>query len=232
MTTALYDSVTENILFIRAGTPDTTTHALWRAGAINIYRPGDWPNILVTIDPHGVCTEWEFTDTLPATCQLPPSYQWIPYGEVTYGSLTTTELVAFDTWRRNAYTSDTGAHPAHWEEYARPVLVRPPPPELTLPPAPSASSRHDLAAASDLPPSAPPASPPRPPRPQPVTNTPSFLPPHIQRIVIDAAIAAGATCPITMEPITADTAVITPCGHVFGTDLTRVSLCPVCRSTL
>jgi predicted Zn-ribbon and HTH transcriptional regulator len=36
-----------------------------------------------------------------------------------------------------------------------------------------------------------------------------------------------------MEPIPAATAVITPCGHVFGTELTpRVSLCPVCRSSL
>jgi hypothetical protein len=224
MTAALYDSSLEDILFLRDGTPDVTTHALWRAGAIHIYRPGDWPEILVTVDPHGVRTDWPFID--PPSCPLPP-HPWISYDEVTYG-LADDEITAFDTWRRNPHTA-TESPPAHWEEYARPVLIRPPPPELTLPPRPSAppaspqrpaptptpsvsvSSRHDLAVASGLPP----------------------LPPHVQRLVIDAAIAAGATCPITMEPITADTAVITPCGHVFGTTLTpRVSLCPVCRSTL
>jgi hypothetical protein len=219
MTTALYDSVTDNILFLRVGTPDPVTHTLWRTGAIHIYRPGDCPEILVTIDRYGDRTDWRFTDTPPANCRsLPPSHEWISYDEVTYG-LAYAEIAAFDTWRRNPLTA-AEAHPAHWDEYERPVLDCPPPPELTLiPPSPTPSPPR---------PSAPPASPSRP---APVTNT--ALPPHVQRLVIDAAIAAGATCPITMEPITADTAVITPCGHVFGTELTpRVSLCPVCRSTL
>lgn len=244
MMTALYDSVTDNILFLRAGTPDPVTHTLWRTGAIHIYRPGDCPEILVTIDRYSDRTDWRFTDIPPVVCQLPlpPSHEWIPYDEVTYG-LAYAEITAFDNWRRNPAMA-AEEHPAHWDEYERPVLDRPParagggrtsqlswegrpaPPELTLPsPAPSA----------------PPASPPRPPRPQPATSSRHDLaaasglpplPPHVQRLVIDAAIAAGDTCPITMEPITADTAVITPCGHVFGTDLTRVSICPVCRSAL
>jgi hypothetical protein len=208
--TTFYDPDTDEFLFLVDGTPDILTHSLWRAGVMNIYRPGDWTDMFVTVDPHGVRTDWPFTDAEIPTHRL-PLRPWISYDEVTYG-LANDEIVAFDTWRRDPDAVDYAPAP-HWEEYLRPVLVRPPPPELTLPPLPSA----------------PPAEPPQ--RSVPVINT--ALPPHIQRLVIDAAIATGATCPITMEPITADTAVITPCGHVFGTELTpRVSLCPVCRSTL
>jgi hypothetical protein len=234
--TTLYDTDTDEFLFLTDGIPDILTHSLWRAGALQIYRPGDYPDMFVTIDPHGVRKDWPFTDAaihrLPpqplrqhdlavAARSLPP-HPWISYDEVTYG-LANDEIVAFDIWRRDP--DSVGFAPApHWEEYLRPVLVRPPPPELTLPlPAPSASSHRDTDAAASVGPipSAPPI----------ITNT--VLPPHIQRLIIDAAITTGATCPITMEPITADTAVITPCGHIFGTELRpRVSICPVCRSAL
>lgn len=224
--TTLYDPETDEFLFLIDGTPDILTHSLWRVGALNIYRPGDWTDQFTTVDPHGVRIDWPFTDAAIPTHRL-PQRPWISYDEVTYG-LPSNEIVAFDIWRRDP---DAGAPASHWEEYTRPVLVRPPPPELTLPsPTPSTSSRHDndAIASFGLTPSAPPTSPQRV---TPITNT--SLPVHIQRLVIDAAIATGATCPITMEPITADTAVITPCGHVFGTELTpRVSICPVCRSTL
>jgi hypothetical protein len=179
------------------GIPDITAHTLWRLGAIHIYRPGDWTSILVSVDPHGRRTDWPFCQN-PSSTQL-PSHPWISYDEVTYG-LADTEIVAFDTWRRG---HSTEVPPAHWEEYDRPVLDRPPSEPLIL-------QR----------PTAPP-------------HYPMSLPPHIQRLVIDAAIAVGTICPITMEPITSDTAVITPCGHVFGTELTsRVRNCPVCRAPM
>lgn len=212
--TTLYDPNTDEILFLTNDTPDRLTHTLWRVGAINIYRPGDWTDMLTTVDPYGVRTDWPFAATAPPQQSQLPLHPWIPYDEVTYG-LAGDEIVAFDSWRRDP---DTGAPPPpHWEDFMRPVLVRPPPPELTFPPAPSAppaSSHRD----SDAPGVA--------------SRGPPTLPPHIQHLVINAAVATGATCPITMEPITAATAVITPCGHVFGTELTRVSLCPVCRSAL
>lgn len=225
--TTFYDPGTDEFLFLTDDTPDILTHSLWRAGALHIYRPGDYPDMFVTVDPHGVRTDWPFTDAVIPTHRL-PLRPWISYDEVTYG-LANDEIVAFDIWRRDPTAVGFDSAP-HWDEYTRPVLVRPPPPELTLPPPlppqpqPSTSSRHDndATASFGLTPSAPP-----------VPSHPSALPPHLQRLVIDAAIATGATCPITMEPITADTAVITPCGHVFGTELTpRVSICPVCRSTL
>lgn len=218
--TALYDPVTTEFLLLSNGEPDYTAHTLWRLGVLHIYRPGDWPNILVSVDPHGERTDWSFQT--PSSHPLPP-HPWISYDEVTYG-LADTEIVAFDIWRRSDRREP---HPQVWDEYDRPVLA-------CLP-------RTPLALTPPLP-SAPPASPAPHPVRQPDLSAPAAavapsgrlpLPPHIQRIVIDATIAAGATCPVTMEPITADTAVITPCGHVFGTELTpRVSLCPVCRASL
>ncbi len=220
--TTFYNPATDEILFLKNGVPDILTHTLWLCRVLNIYRPGDWHDMLVTVDLHGVRIDWPFIDVrLPQIREGP----WIPYDEVTYG-LSSDEIVAFDIWRRTRDPDDID-FPAmpHWDEFTRPVLFRPPPapaflPEPTAPPA-SQSTRHDVAAtglprlSSHLDP-----SPPR-------------LPPHIQRIVIDVAIATNAICPITMEPITADTAVITPCGHVFGMELTpRLSVCPVCRAPL
>ena len=237
--TALYDPDTTEFLLLSDGEPDHTAHTLWRLGVLHIYRPGDWPNMLVSVDPHGERTDWEFQAPPPlsrrhdlsahaagtalATSGLPPpsplpAHPWISYDEVTYG-LDDTEIVAFDIWRRGERSEP---HPSAWEEYDRPVLARLPHAPLGLTP-PRPSHPAPSAPQSSPPPSAPPAQ---------EVSRPA-LPPHIQRLVIDAAIAARSTCPITMEPITADTAVITPCGHVFGTELTpRVSLCPVCRSPL
>jgi hypothetical protein len=200
--TAIYDEPTTEFLLLSNGEPDQIAHTLWRLGVLHIYRPGDWPNILVSVDPHGERTDWEFQS--PPSSGLPP-HPWISYDEVTYG-LDDAEIVAFDIWRRDRREQP---HPAHWEDYDRPVLARLPHPPLQV-------NRPDLSA------------------PTAVEQTQSVsLPIHIQRLVIDAAINTNAICPITMEPITTDTAVITPCGHVFGTELTpRVRLCPVCRSCL
>lgn len=232
--TAIYDDTTEEFLLLTDNEPDITAHTLWRLGVLHIYRPGNWPNILVSVDPHGERDDWAFQNRLPAIAPsgLPP-HPWISYDEVTYG-LADTEIVPFDIWRRGDSSSGTGRtepHPQHWDEFDRPMLVRLPAAPLAPTPrrqpdlsAPASSGRLPLPARQPAP-SAPPASR--------ESSGRLPLPPHIQRLVIDAAIAAATTCPITMEPITAATAVITPCGHVFGTELTpRVSLCPVCRSSL
>jgi hypothetical protein len=63
----------------------------------------------------------------------------------------------------------------------------------------------------------------------------SSLPSHVVSIMIQHAVNSGATCPITMEPLTAKTAAVTACGHVFDRDaLTRWSAdhgtCPECRA--
>jgi SUMO ligase MMS21 Smc5/6 complex component len=52
--------------------------------------------------------------------------------------------------------------------------------------------------------------------------------------LIAASVAAEATCPITMEPITAATAAVTSCFHVFEANaiaiwLTDHQTCPTCK---
>jgi hypothetical protein len=260
--TAIYDDTTEEFLLLTDNEPDITAHTLWRLGVLHIYRPGNWPNILVSVDSHGERNDWEFQTLSSSPPSGLPPHPWISYDEVTFG-LADTEIVPFDIWRRSDRRE---LHPQHWDEFDRPMLVRLPAAPLAPTPrrqpdlsAPASSSRLPLparqpdlsapASSSRLPlpaPSAPPAS--REPSGRPVRQPDLSataavapvassgrlpFPLHIQRLVIDAAIAAATTCPITMEPITAATAVITPCGHVFGTELTpRVSLCPVCRSSL
>ncbi len=74
---------------------------------------------------------------------------------------------------------------------------------------------------------------PDPPRP-PTTALPKF----VADALITSAISAAATCPITMEPITADTAKVTPCYHIF--DKTALAAwiasgnvtCPTCKHQL
>jgi hypothetical protein len=73
----------------------------------------------------------------------------------------------------------------------------------------------------------------------------SSVPKFVTDLVIADAVARGATCPITMEVIDADSARVTPCFHVFEATAIAAwtsrsrggrnnggsgSLCPVCRS--
>ena len=84
---------------------------------------------------------------------------------------------------------------------------------------------------------------PRPPAPQPPVPTPqpsctTPLPTFVSDALIQAAVTKEATCPITMEPITAATATVTPCYHVFD----KIALaswtaagnttCPTCKHRL
>jgi hypothetical protein len=66
----------------------------------------------------------------------------------------------------------------------------------------------------------------------------SPLPKFVADALIAAAVAASATCPITMEPIEATKASVTPCYHVF--DSTAIAswsaagntTCPTCKQPL
>lgn len=72
-------------------------------------------------------------------------------------------------------------------------------------------------------------------QPQQTSQPPSVvLPPHVAAIMIQHAETTGATCPITMEPLTAKNATVTACGHIFDRDaLARWNgPCPECRSAL
>jgi hypothetical protein len=60
------------------------------------------------------------------------------------------------------------------------------------------------------------------------------LPKHIATIVLERAAADGTLCPITMEPITPLSGVVSSCGHVFQAAalkewLSGHSTCPECR---
>jgi len=79
-------------------------------------------------------------------------------------------------------------------------------------------------------------------RPPPPQRQPPAVPPthpkpfprHLVAAVLANAVANNAICPITMDPITPDTATVTSCGHVFQTEairhwLTTNAICPECR---
>lgn len=60
------------------------------------------------------------------------------------------------------------------------------------------------------------------------------LPKFVADALIRDAVAAAANCPITMEPITADTAAVTSCFHVFDANAIAIWLadhrtCPTCK---
>jgi hypothetical protein len=61
------------------------------------------------------------------------------------------------------------------------------------------------------------------------------IPKHIARLVIMDAVAKNEDCPVSMEPLTAETATITPCGHVVSRHaaehwMLSAHSCPVCRA--
>ncbi len=63
------------------------------------------------------------------------------------------------------------------------------------------------------------------------------MPRHLVRLVLEAAVSKGDACPITMEPFTKDSVVMTPCGHLFEREAIQRSLagkeeCPNCRSAV
>lgn len=133
---------------------------------------------------------------------------WISNDEI-YQEFPASDIAAFDTWIRESCREQGRAE---WEDHLRPqvdIPIRPPYVLITLQEEPSAPP------AARLP-----------------------LPPHVAAILIAHAVATGATCPITMEPLQADTATTTPCGHVFTESALRNwvsagrSTCPDCRAPL
>jgi len=65
---------------------------------------------------------------------------------------------------------------------------------------------------------------------------PTAIPKFVADALIAASVAAEATCPITMEPISPATAAVTSCFHVFDANaiaiwLTNNHTCPTCKQT-
>lgn len=131
---------------------------------------------------------------------------WISNDDI-YIDFPAADIAVFDAWIRDRCT---GPGRIEWEDHLRPLIDVPQRPPFQFyrvaPPPPSAPT-------TPLPP----------------------LPPHVADLLLRQAIANGATCPITMEPIQAATATTTPCGHVFNTAALRRWLrthdtCPECRA--
>lgn len=62
----------------------------------------------------------------------------------------------------------------------------------------------------------------------------TLIPAHVVPLAILGAIQKGEICPISMEPLTPEDGVMTPCGHLFNRPAVERSLrqsgcCPVCR---
>lgn len=60
------------------------------------------------------------------------------------------------------------------------------------------------------------------------------IPHHIALRLIDLAVIKGEQCPVTLEPLTKETAIVTNCGHVFSREMIRekektIPTCPLCR---
>lgn len=73
-----------------------------------------------------------------------------------------------------------------------------------------------------------------------VSSPSAPFPKFVADLIIADAVSKGTTCTITMEPIRADNAIVTPCYHIFdATALTAwaasqdgATICPQCRKSL
>lgn len=71
-----------------------------------------------------------------------------------------------------------------------------------------------------------------------ISTTVTPLPQFVATALISDAVTKAATCPITMEPITPETASVTPCYHIFdATALTSWTAsgnttCPTCKQPI
>lgn len=133
---------------------------------------------------------------------------WISNDDI-YIDFPAADIAAFDAWVRDRCS---GPGRTEWEDHLRPIVDTPQRPPFRFyrvaPPPPSAPP-------SALPP----------------------LPSHVAATIIAHAVATGAVCPITMEPIVATSAITTPCGHVFAAQALRIWLrtrhtCPECRAPI
>ena len=74
----------------------------------------------------------------------------------------------------------------------------------------------------------------RPPTPPPERSSKPALPQHMVNVFVEAAVGKGELCPITQDPLTKDSMVVTPCGHGLDNSSAKYWIstkhsCPVCR---
>lgn len=201
----LTDPRSDELLFLTDGRPDLSVMTGIFAKEINVYRPIETPTILTTVDASGQQLCWPPTDARTTTTTTIPL---IPAWEPI--ELPEAEIAGFDFWTRCRHETTV---PIHWTELQRPNLG----PSLE-PVVESLLRLRDSVVPTN-----------------PTNPTRQLLPPHVIRLLIDHAIQTNALCPITMDPILAETAAVTPCGHVFDrtaleTWYAEHNTCPECRS--
>jgi hypothetical protein len=235
------DSATNEILLMEWSTRDDgwipAMQALndWQAGKLRVYSPSEpsgWPSMI----------------TMPGSLQWPYllpheepevrsilSKPWIPEGQITV--LPEEEIGLMESYqeasRRGEDLMADADTIAYLESIVRPTLLIEMVPEL-VPTASAAAARPSAPR-----PSAPRAAPraesraTRPAAARPQRRTP--FPTHLVAAVLAHAASTATLCPITMEPVTPDTATVTSCGHIFQSTaivqwLTDHDTCPECRA--
>jgi hypothetical protein len=199
--------------------PDITSMTAWRTGTLRAYRPT--ATLFITMP--GYVSRPVMTDSeLQDICGI-ATRPWIPDGAVPL--IAESDICRYDAWNR------TELAPTVWEDADRPLLHYDDPLTVTV----FQSINQEMAAAALLAinqtqvpePSAPTQTP------TPSHQQQSELPRHVALMVLQNAVAAGATCPISMEPIGLTGSSVTGCGHVFQTAALRRwthSTCPECRT--
>ncbi len=190
----------------------------WRTGALRAYRPTS--TLFVTMPGHvrrPAMTDSELQDI----CGI-ATRPWIPDGAVPL--IAESDIQQYDTWNR------TELAPTVWEDADRPLLHYESPLTVTV----FHSINQEMTAAALLAINQRQAPGPSAPTSVPELTMPE-LPRHVALMVLQNAVATGATCPISMEPIRSTGASVTGCGHVFQTDTLRQwmsahAICPECRA--
>ena len=208
--------------------PDIAAMSAWRSGDMRVYRPSTAiTDTFITMPGHvrrPAMTDTELRD-ICATASRP----WIPVAAIP--TLTETDIPSFDVWSHTMESPATPV-PTTWDSAAVPLLHY----DADIATRPEffpSYNQDDTAAVAALLeirhttpiPSAPPIE---------ETNQ-AGLPRHVAVLVLERAIATGATCPISMEPIQKIGASVTGCGHVFQSAALRRWIaergtCPECRT--
>jgi hypothetical protein len=224
--------------------PHAATMHAWAQDQIRVYRPTDNPTTLITMPDKQYWPAMSPSDyPYIATATVPES--WVPNQNINT-ALNEEEIDVYDRMLVDPppeLTPLVTLNSMPLTTLAGLLLSMGPPQQQGPPPlvlsvientAPEPQYRTEWALETLLRSLAPPP----PTQPQ-TTQSPTpqlsqSLPPHVAAIMIQHAETTGATCPITMEPLTAKNATVTACGHIFDRDaLARwTGTCPECRCAL
>jgi|LauGreDrversion2_5_1035112.scaffolds.fasta_scaffold43321_1 hypothetical protein len=222
---------TGDLLFLEWSThddgwmPAKVTMSAWQQGRLRIYYPTNTDQPMMITMPGA--EKWPFLQpTEEPDVRGVMTRPWIPDGQAIEG-VREQDIAAMDRTYEVlsvSASSSSASSASEIELFERFEIHRIP--TLVIP------MSYDLI---------PVRRPPPPQRPPPaVPSDPTHLKPfprHLVAAVLANAVANNAICPITMDPITPETATVTSCGHVFQTEairywLTTNAICPECRDPM